>query len=243
MKRVIRRGVFETNSSSTHSVTVIGKDSYRFGIYEGDVPEIFTDFKVDPRYNKILVDFGEFGWGPAAYNDPMIKLSYALTMVAVTEAHNISSSNLFFVTKGFKDINDLIADKFNCSGIFIDSDINISNYGTDDKPSYYISIDGYIDHQSGSDRYDSLDSFLNDYDISLEDFIFDKNVILIISNDNCYDDEYNFKSALNGRDPYDNEAMKRHRKEYEDLYGKEICKMVYGDYEDDQEEDDDNECE
>lgn len=197
MKRVIRRGVFETNSSSTHTVTIVGKDKYTYGINEKDIPEIYTDFKVDPRYNKVLVDFGEFGWGPNAYNDPMIKLSYALTMIASTECMNISSSNLFFESKGFKDINDLIADKYNCKGIFIDSDIDIRHYGSDPNSHPYIEIDGYIDHQS-YEVYNSLDDFLSEYNLTLEDFIFNKNVVLIIKNDNAYDDEYDFNDALHG---------------------------------------------
>ena len=49
MKRQIRRKVFETNSSSMHSLTVEKK-----GITEY--------LHVDEDENKVIVNFGEFGW-------------------------------------------------------------------------------------------------------------------------------------------------------------------------------------
>ena len=92
MKIAIRRGVFETNSSSTHSVSIIGRDNDTHTIELSDVPET-DDLVVDERYNKVLSHFGEFGWGPEVYNSPAVKLSYLLTMVAMTEAKYIKSSN------------------------------------------------------------------------------------------------------------------------------------------------------
>ncbi len=196
MKIAIRRGVFETNSSSTHSVSIIGRDKDTHTIELNDVPEI-DSLVVDERYNKVLSHFGEFGWGPEVYNSPAVKLSYLLTMVAMTEAKYIKSSNEYFNTEGFKTINDAVANRCNCDGVFIDDDIKISSYKTN--PSItWIDIDGYIDHQSYNIDW-SLADFLSSYDVTAEEFIFDKNCILFISNDNAYDDEYDrlFKTHIN----------------------------------------------
>jgi hypothetical protein len=64
---VTRRGVFETNSSSTHSVTIVQ------GV--GDfVPDTL------PMLDGVCVVYpGEFGWEEEDYNDAATKASYALT--------------------------------------------------------------------------------------------------------------------------------------------------------------------
>lgn len=65
MKKLIRNGVFETNSSSSHSISV-AKDN--------------MDFVMDtiyPDQNGVIKVFGEeFGWGWEKFNDSMTKLAY-----------------------------------------------------------------------------------------------------------------------------------------------------------------------
>jgi len=61
MKRQIRHNVFETNSSSTHSI-VITRSNENLSI---------------PKTMK--ANFGEFGWECATYADPEDKLSYLYT--------------------------------------------------------------------------------------------------------------------------------------------------------------------
>ena len=60
----IRQGVFETNSSSTHSLTISGKDKF---IYPNFIPTI---------------EFGEYGWEQETYSDFTDKISYVITMLA-----------------------------------------------------------------------------------------------------------------------------------------------------------------
>lgn len=60
MKKQVRRGVFETNSSSTHSIC-IAKDS------ELDLPQ------------KLHFEFGEFGWECRTFNSMTEKASYLYT--------------------------------------------------------------------------------------------------------------------------------------------------------------------
>lgn len=147
MKRQVRRKVFETNSSSMHSLTVEKK-----GIIEY--------LHVDDDKNKVIVNFGKFGWGYDEYTDAETKLSYLITMLA---EYNSFSANELYDTDEFRRINDIVASRCECDGIII-----------------YDSYDGYIDHQS----VERIDSLMSEYDCTIEEFIFDSGITLIIDNDN-----------------------------------------------------------
>ena len=67
MQRVTRERIFETNSSSTHSISIVG------GNY---IPDILP---VDNRICKVYP--GEFGWEIDTFHDAAIKASYCLTYV------------------------------------------------------------------------------------------------------------------------------------------------------------------
>lgn len=225
MKRVIRRGVFETNSSSTHSVSIVGKNDYTHTIDVNDLPTP-RDLVVDRRYNKVITHFGEFGWGPLVYNDPAVKLSYLITMVAETEAKHIEAKEQYFETEGFKLINDTIASKLNCDGVLLEDNIDIStyNYANGDQTSY-IKIDGYIDHQS-YEPFDSLKEFLDHYDVSAEDFIFDDNCLLFILNDNSYDDEYDSLLKTHVNKYISPDELNRYVVDHPDMYDEFEVKMA-----------------
>lgn len=84
MKRQVRRNVFETNSSSMHSLSIAKR-----GVTEY--------LHVDECTNKVVTEFGEFGWGYDEYNDPETKLSYLVTMIG--ESHNCYSIEEIYETK------------------------------------------------------------------------------------------------------------------------------------------------
>ena len=172
----IRNKVFETNSSSTHSVSVSYKNS---NYYSEDCLEIFIDYDD----NKVHVEFGEFGWEWASYDTPYEKLQYIITMLAETEGRNISAVDELFETEGFKLINDAVADYCNCDGSWIDSEMNMNCYEWDGKKHFYLDHDGYIDHQS-HEGYGSVQDFLDDYGVDVQKFIFDDGVCVITDNDN-----------------------------------------------------------
>ena len=167
----IRYDAFENNSSSSHSLLIRkpGRMNYE-------------RIKAEPYDNIVHIGFGEFGWGIDTYYDAETKLSYAVTMVAETEEFN--SENEFYETDGMKAINELIQDKCHCNGVCVDyPNFHTESYNTwDGKTRHYMSHNGYIDHQSSD--YDSLQDFLDTWDITLERFIFDNNVGLLIDNDN-----------------------------------------------------------
>ena len=170
MKR-IRYNAFETNSSSHHSLIIKKPGTMHYGYLKPDTDD-----------NLIHVRFGEFGWGIEIYDDPATKLSYAATMVAETEKFN--SEDEFYETAGMRAINELIKEKCNCDGVVVDNpDFQMESYTWNNITHQYMSHDGYIDHQS-CEGYSSLQDFLDDWDITLERFIFDNHVDLLIDNDN-----------------------------------------------------------
>lgn len=166
----IRYDAFENNSSSSHSLLI--KKARRMN---------YERIKAEPYDNLVHIEFGEFGWGIDTYYDAETKLSYAVTMIAETEEFN--SEDEFYQTAGMKAINELIQDKCHCNGVCVDyPNFQIESYTWDGETKYYMSHNGYIDHQSCD--YKSLQDFLNCWNITLERFIFDDNVGLLIDNDN-----------------------------------------------------------
>lgn len=65
MKKQIRNGVFETNSSSTHSITIA----------EGNSNDILDTLYMDED-NNVVLNGGEFGWEFEEYDDAQSKASY-----------------------------------------------------------------------------------------------------------------------------------------------------------------------
>jgi len=167
----IRYGVFETNSSSCHSISFsnkykrITKSKLKYETIKDNAKEL-RDI-VNGNYDHSLeIPLGEFGWGVQTYNDCYTKLQYALTMAYVTECGYSSNGQGFEETDGYKKILDLLKEEIGCEFLIV------SNFE-----------DGYIDHQSCYD-YSSLADFLSDWGVSLYDFIFNPYVKLNIDNDN-----------------------------------------------------------
>ena len=200
MKIQIRKGLFETNSSSTHSVTVAldnDKSVSHFDPYhdilKSDIPDV-ESLKVDSEDNMVHVCFGEFGWEDTAFNNPYDKLSYVLTMVYETEYESNEDKYDFYnydkekfikdfaELTGFKNLNEAVKSECNCDGIYIASDVRIVRYSN----TPFLEVDGYIDHQSGRDLYSSFNNFLDEYGLTTHDYLFDKNVVVITTNDNRY---------------------------------------------------------
>ena len=159
MKRQIRRSVFETNSSSTHSFT--------YG-------NTHNNLVVNDEDNCVHTDLGEFGWEIETYYDSASKLAYILLAAASFTSHSFwyfgdtsfdEMLESFKKTEEYKRIEDAVKSYMNCNGIVIDE-----------------NSEGYIGHQSL--EYDTLDNWLDDTGArSVEDFIFG-NVILHTDNDN-----------------------------------------------------------
>lgn len=163
MKQV-RRSVFETNSSSTHSITIT----------HGKI--VNNNIRVD-RDGYIHTELGEFGWEIWDYKGQAERLSYLVTMLAVksdvtlwcyeddesrTEKDIVED---IMKTYEFEKLSDEIGRHARCSGVIID-------------PS-----DGYIDHQSHEDYRDFQD-FLDQYNTNVVEFVFGRGNVVHTDNDN-----------------------------------------------------------
>ena len=123
MRRQIRRGTFETNSSSTHAICITKEDCKGLGTH--------LDFKV-----------GEFGWEYDHYSDIYSKASYLITAILsfdkneadirlqllknILDSHNITYT-----------LPELVEDSLEYGG----------------KTIYYYNIDGYIDHSGETKEF------------------------------------------------------------------------------------------
>ena len=169
MKRQIRQSVFETNSSSMHSVTLCS----------GPLDD--NQMYIEDGY--IVVPAEEFGWGVSKHRDQLTKLAYLLMMIVETE--NPTDIKELHQTKGFNDLNDAIASYCNCNGISV-ADLKFETKFWTDKggtKNYYTTHEGYIDHQSCED-YKNLDDFISNETNGILDFVFNPKVVLHIANDN-----------------------------------------------------------
>ena len=166
MKIQIRRHVFETNSSSMHSLTLGGHTTN-------------TEVKLDE--DKIYhTTFGEFGWSVEDYSGLDEKLQYILTMIV--EIYRPETEEAFYNLRDFKRVRDYFCSFTGAIDIVVDdAGIKKGEYG-----NYH---NGYIDHQSYED-YDSIDDFLNDNGVdSIYQYLFED---VIVHTDNDNHDDYDF---------------------------------------------------
>lgn len=196
----IRNNVFETNSSSTHSITISSK-------------VINDTFNILPIIdNKIPILFGCFGWEVKTYTDVVNKYKYLCTMFFELECRGISDIYDIHKKPGFKIINDAIKFYYNnvlkgeikdvtgnkvkgrIKGIYINPDyISFEYSGNKDYPIY---LNAGIDHQSvyyysiskgkiiENRNKASLQAWLLYHKISAEKFIFSPVVEVNTDNDN-----------------------------------------------------------
>ena len=176
----IRRGVFETNSSSSHSIIIKKKDRpLDEQIDPGWHMHMDEDDENDPRNGIIGFrdDDLEFGRDPFHFLVTWYdRLCYAIatyhTKEGVATIFEICQRRI----KGFKGF-DFPHDDW-----------------AHEEEDYY----GYVDHQS----HGLLEKVLDHYRISLEDFIFNDRYVIVIDGD-----EYQYFSVLTGQEFFDKNAI------------------------------------
>ena len=164
MKRVMRSNVWETNSSSMHTVTVRGKRNINSNYRINNVIEIYLE---------------EYGWDGDPCDDLSSKLAYAMSMVLHTEYPSFNHYDEDFIVDqeileelpGYQLLLNAIREHGYCEKIVIKR-----------RDGAYYPY-GYIDHQSFED-YSSLQDFLDDWHVDAETLLFDDNVTIWIDNDN-----------------------------------------------------------
>lgn len=86
----IRKNVFETNSSSVHSLSIEGKDNYDYTQLNDYIEEDYGH----NGYGKYLkLNFEAFGWGWESdldENSAIAKLEYILTAITCFQGYNIN---------------------------------------------------------------------------------------------------------------------------------------------------------
>ena len=135
MKVQIRRGVFETNSSSTHAINIYKGSNY-----------------VIPEH--IVVRPGEFGWENDYYDDPVSKLSYLYTWCL----SRCSSWDKNEITGQYESHYDYKLQKDYQHRI----KSNLEALGVKDVEFIGDTDDGYIDHSSKLNE-DDLENILQNW--------------------------------------------------------------------------------
>ena len=156
--KCIRRGVFETNSSSTHSIHWSGRE-----------PRLINN--IDVEDGVVIGEFGEFGWEKDSFISAGVKLSYLLTFV-------------FTGAKDDEDPEEFLKNnpqKMKLYRLVEQAILEHTGYPL----SVEKSTDpwfpfGYIDHQSLDIPNDVFEGGVED----IKRFIFDPNVVLYTDNDN-----------------------------------------------------------
>lgn len=156
--RQVRNNVFETNSSSTHSISI----SRRGSLEKSNLMIEYDGY--------IHTHLGEYGWEVRNYYTQADRLLYLVTMAweksdYCNEDDLRSAIDRFMETPEFREISDKVGKYAECSGVLLEYE------------------DGYIDHQSHED-YGSLNDFLGQNEIDLVEFIFRSGVIVHTDNDN-----------------------------------------------------------
>ncbi len=161
----IRKNVFETNSSSSHSLVISNK-------------ERAYDYNLPVEGGVLTIPFGEFGWGPDILSTPIEKLSYLITdridiydIPEDIKDDEDAVQALIMESEPIREIVDAI--KYCCS------DIEEVRFEINDSWNPF----GYVDHQScGTSQEDGL---------SIEEIVFSNKVIIMIDNDNsCNYEDY-----------------------------------------------------
>lgn len=141
--RTIRNSVFETNSSSMHSIS-----------FASDAPIV----TVKELY---INASGEYGWEITDYSDPNSKLDYATVAFLHIVRHAIKSELEEDVKDYIEEKLQGVKDCFASHGVtvnFADDMYNVEVNRYDSRMSVSVNMSGYIDHQSAPYKDDDGDS-------------------------------------------------------------------------------------
>ena len=183
MKTQIRRGVFETNSSSVHSISII-KDNFK-----GSLPKKF-----------VINCNGEFGWEGDTYDDSSSKAAYLYQAIKYYTEKNANVNDEKERLQGLMDkfIGNLESYGIEVVCPYRFTTITSMEIGPNENYDYVTfvdengnepTIDGYLDH--GSEAKEFVDYVLSSPENTVK-FIFDYRCYIETGNDNedsCVDNE------------------------------------------------------
>ena len=154
MKRQIRQGVFETNSSSTHSICIATETQY-------NIP------------TSIEFGFGEFGWEVDKLTSRREKANYLYTCIAYIESFEKIKECINFIFKTLRkhDVKDIYFESF-------EYHIGVWN---GELYSDFAPRDGYVDH--GDEAREFVEKVCSDEKLLL-DYLFSDDSFILTGNDN-----------------------------------------------------------
>ena len=154
MKRQIRYGVYETNSSSTHSIAI------PTGHQELSIPD------------RVKFEFGDFGWEVDELTSRGEKSKYLYTCLSYVETDKLKEYLQFIY-------NTLRA--HGVENVYFD-DFEYSIYCYDGKVETYLKAkDGYVDH--GDEARKFVDAVCTD-EQRLLNYLFSDKTFILTGNDN-----------------------------------------------------------
>lgn len=160
----IRRGVFETNSSSMHSIAVVNNDRYETVEYYSNL--VYHNSDNPNNYNVCgcfgtadMLDFGRYPFNILFDFEDKVRYAFA----SFSDDPNC---------KEFEEIKRIITKYTGCKNIVFPTQ---TDWKTHEEKEYY----GYVDHQSA----DLLLFLLTKNNISMEEFLTNKKYIVIIDGD------------------------------------------------------------
>lgn len=160
----MRRHVFETNSSSSHSVSYSVRSSEPV-----DFKQVADDLAPD---GIITAQFGDFGWGYDCLSSFDEKLSYVVTEMQYKDGVNRDNAESFMESQYFQWLQQLMRQMLNV-------ELTIEYKG-----GYFET--GYVDHQSiGTLHEADLWGFdEGTFKSNMSRLLFDDGYNIIIDNDN-----------------------------------------------------------
>lgn len=177
MNSLIRRGCFETNSSSVHAI-VIQKQNVKPVFYEGQI---------------LFIEHHDFGWSPEFFSEPSSLASYYCEWL-------IHSSYDEDVEKWKKRISDRLnnfVDIMYKNGVTVDFPADYARFDTDTE-WFPGPVEGYIDHV---DELNELFEPMEYHEKRLLTYIFGPENHIETGNDND-DDAYPSMDNSEGTDLY-----------------------------------------
>jgi hypothetical protein len=153
----IRKNVFETNSSSMHSLCMVGSDRMLKCEY-GDV---------------VTIRPGEFGWGGDGVDTPLEKLQYICTMIQYKDSEVYDDAKSVSESIYFKWVSEMFKD-------YTGSDLKYVPLGN--TGSCY--DDGYIDHQSTDTLDEKWSEDEVTFKNNMRDIVFNEKYFIAVDNDN-----------------------------------------------------------
>jgi len=164
----LRKGIFETNSSSTHSLVIDRHSSLinkpDFEIIEGWDNEAY-----------VRAESGQFGWEIELYTEPRALLSYLATSI-INEHHYCKTSK--------EELKQKVSDAvYKVTGYYVKFDDDLYEEGLINvKYENMVYKYGYIDHQS----FDQPTKVLEGTQQDIIDYLFRTDSYLKTDNDNHY---------------------------------------------------------